>query len=192
MSTTTKSKHNNTFVKIIIVLLTIIASVGIVKYVGQAITIVSTSVKYGTESSQKFGKIVDISNSKINYNIKVESKNGFNEKHTFNFEVSYLEARTLNINDTYEFKTTTPLSPKLYKDLENDFRNTLYLLILCSIISCSAYVILKRTFGDLLFVDFVTTKYKSWCVLSQYLIFITGTVFYISMLMLITLTLLSI
>lgn len=188
----TKSKSNNTFAKIIIVLLTIIASVGIVKYVGQAIDIISTSVKYGTESSQKFGKIVDISNSKTNYNIKVESKNGFNEKHKFNFEVSYLEARTLNINDTYEFKTTTPLSPKSYKDLENDFRNTLYLLILCSIISCSAYVILKRTFGDLLFVDFVTTKYKSWCVLSQYLIFITGTVFYISMLMLITLTLLSI
>ena len=188
----TKSKPNITFVKIIIVLLTIIASVGIVKYIGQAITIVSTSVKYGTESSQKFGKIIDISNSKTNYNIKVESKNGFNEKHKFNFEVSYLEARTLNINDTYEFKTTTPLSPKSYKDLENDFRNTLYLLILCSIISCSAYVILKRTFGDLLFVDFVTTNYQSWCVLSQYLIFITGTVFYISMLMLITLTLLSI
>lgn len=188
----TKSKPNNTFVKIIIVLLTIVASVGIIKYVSQVITIVSTSVKYRTESSQKFGKIVDISNSKTNYNIKVESKNGFNEKHKFNFEVSYLEARTLNINDTYEFKTTTPLSPKSYKDLENDFRNTLYLLTLCSIISCSAYVILKRTFGDLLFVDFVTTKYKSWCVLSQYLIFITGTVFYISMLMLITLTLLSI
>jgi len=187
----TKSKSNNTFVKIIIVLLTIIASVGIVKYVGQAIDIISTSVKYGTESSQKFGKIVDISNSKTNYNIKVESKNGFNEKHKFNFEVSYLEARTLNINDTYEFKTTTPLSPKSYKDLENDFRNTLYLLILCSIISCSAYITTKRTFGDLLF-EYNTTKYKPWYLLSQYLLSISGTVFYISMLMLITLTLLSI
>lgn len=188
----TKSKPNNTFVKIIIVLLTIVASGGIIKYVSQVITIVSTSVKYDYQSSQKFGKIIDISNNKTNYNIKVESKNGFDEKHTFNVDVSYLEARGLNINDTYKFKTTTPLSQKSYKDLENDFRNTLYLLILCSIISCSAYVILKRTFGDLLFVDFVTTKYKSWCVLSQYLIFITGTVFYISMLMLITLTLLSI
>lgn len=188
----TKSKSNNTFVKIIIVLLTIVASVGIIKYVSQVITIVSTSVKYDYQSSQKFGKIIDISNNKTNYNIKVESKNGFDEKHTFNVDVSYLEARGLNINDTYKFKTTTPLSQKSYKDLENDFINTLYLLILCSIISCSAYVILKRTFGDLLFVDFVTTKYKSWCVLSQYLIFITGTVFYISMLMLITLTLLSI
>ena len=192
MSKTTKSKHNNTFAKIIIVLLTIVASVGIIKYVSQVITIVSTSVKYDYQSSQKFGKIIDISNNKTNYNIKVESKNGFDEKHTFNVDVSYLEARGLNINDTYKFKTTTPLSQKSYKDLENDFINTLYLLILCSIISCSAYVILKRTFGDLLFVDFVTTKYKSWCVLSQYLIFITGTVFYISMLMLITLTLLSI
>lgn len=197
MSTTTKSKHNNIFIKIIIILLLVIAHIGFIKSISTIITNRSAIAKYGSKSSQKFGKIVNIWNGRTRYYIDVESKDGFNDKRTFTFDVSYLEARELNINDIYKFETTTPLAPKSYNDYKNDSKNANYLLPLYSIILFSVYIIVRRTFGQYRFEDItfgdiistnVKTKYNPWCELGIYSLLLSVLCFGIFDFMLITST----
>jgi len=163
MSTTTKSKHNNIFIKIIIILLLVIAHIGFIKSISTIITNRSAMFKYATKSSQKFGKITNIWNGRTRYYIDVESKDGFNDKATFTFDVSYLEARELNINDIYKFETTTSLAPKSYNDYKNELRIVSYTLVPSIIISYIISIIIYRTF----WVNNVT-KIDNWLALSAY------------------------
>jgi hypothetical protein len=163
MSKTKKFKHNNIFIKIIIILLLVIAHIGFVKSISTIITNRSAMFKYATKSSQKFGKIVNIWNGRTRYYIDVESKDGFNDKTTFTFDVSYLEARELNINDIYKFETTTPIAPKSYNDFKNELRMVSYTLVPSIIISYIISIIIYRTF----WVNNVT-KIDNWLALSAY------------------------
>lgn len=163
MSTTTKSKHNNIFIKIIIILLLVIAHIGFIKSISTIITNRSAMFKYATKSSQKFGKITNIWNGRTRYYIDVEAKDGFNDKATFTFDVSYLEARELNINDIYKFETTTSLAPKSYNDYKNELRMVSYTLVPSIIISYIISIIIYRTF----WVNNVT-KIDNWLALSAY------------------------